>query len=131
MTAASLVSVIMPAYNAEMYVERAIESILNQMYRDFEFIIIDSSTDATSEIIAGYQQIDDRIRFRYQENLGLVDALNIGCRLSRGKYIARMDADDVSLPERLQKQIARAMERHPEVGIIGKWTEYILKFCGL
>lgn len=119
------VTVLMPVYNGEKYLEKAIESILNQTFRDFEFIIVDDgSTDSTSSIIACYQQKDARIRIYNQENRGLVASLNVGCQLSRGKYIARMDADDVSLPERLAKQVAY-LDAHPEVGVLGGWMEVI------
>lgn len=119
------VTVLMSVYNGERYLEEAIESILGQTFQDFEFIIInDGSTDGTEEILTRYQQMDDRIRVYDQENLGLIAALNMGCQLARGKYIARMDADDVSLPERFSRQLSY-MDAHPEVGILGTWTEYI------
>ena len=112
------ISVIMPAYNAEQYISEAIESILGQTFADFEFIIIDDgSSDSTSGIIASYK--DSRIRyFRNEKNLGIVGALNRGLALAAGEYIARMDADDISLPERFQTQCAY-MEKHPDVGVCG------------
>ena len=100
-----IVSVVMPAYNVELYVEEAVRSILNQTFRDFEFIIVDDgSTDRTPEILRTFT--DPRIRLLFNEkNEGNYPARNRGCRLARGKYIAVMDADDVALPERLEKQV--------------------------
>lgn len=99
------ISVLMPAYNAADYIREAIDSILNQTFTDFEFVIInDGSTDATEEIILSYS--DERIQYYANEcNMGIVTTLNRGIDLCRGKYIARMDADDVSLPDRLEKQV--------------------------
>ena len=100
-----MISVIMPVYNGEKYLIEAIESILNQTYKDFEFIILnDGSTDKTEEIILSYQ--DPRIVYvKNDENLQIVETLNKGIELAKGKYIARMDADDISLPDRFEKQI--------------------------
>jgi glycosyltransferase involved in cell wall biosynthesis len=113
------VSVIMPVYNTAEYLVEAIESILSQSLRDFEFIIIDDgSTDASGEILGRYKDIDSRIRVERQENSGIVMALNKGMKMATGKYIARMDSDDISLPERLARQVA-FMESHPEVGVCG------------
>lgn len=99
------VSVIMPAYNAEKYIAEAIDSILNQTFADFEFIIIDDgSKDNTVEIVKSYS--DKRIRFYQNEhNMGVAATLNRGIELATGEYIARMDSDDISLPERFEKQI--------------------------
>jgi len=100
------ISVVMPVYNAENYLDEAIQSILNQTYKDFEFIIInDGSTDKSLEIIEKYKNIDIRIALINRENRGLIVSLNEGVEKAKGKYIARMDADDISLPERFEKQI--------------------------
>ena len=121
------ISVVMPAYNAAEYLDEAIRSILNQTFRDFEFIIInDGSTDDSISILDKQQKLDSRIRVYHQENQGMIAALNRGCRLARGKYIARMDADDISLPGRLEKQL-KYMERHPQIGILGTWIYSIDK----
>lgn len=114
----------MPAYNAEKYIGEAIESVLNQTFKDFEFIIIDDcSTDRTSEIIKEYTARDARISyFRNEKNLMISHTLNRGISLSKGKYVARMDADDWSYPDRLQKQYDY-MELHPEVGVSGGTME--------
>ena len=115
-----LVTVLMSVYNAEAYLPEAVESILAQTYRDFEFLIIDdASTDRNTSIINDYQ--DHRIRLiRNPTNLGLTKSLNKGLAQVKGKYIARMDADDVSYPLRLEQQV-NFMEAHPAVGLCGTW----------
>ena len=112
----------MPVYNAEKYIVEAVDSILNQTYSDFEFIIIDDcSTDASYEILQSYAAKDNRIRlFKNDVNKKLPKTLNFGISQAKGKYIARMDADDISLPERFAKQI-KFMESHPEIGVCGTW----------
>lgn len=113
-----LVSVLMPVYNAEKYLREAIDSILNQTYRNFEFIIInDGSTDNSADIVRSYD--DARIVFvDNKKNQGLVTVLNQGLDMARGEYIARMDSDDISLPTRFAKQVM-FMEKHPDVGVLG------------
>ena len=108
------ISVLMPAYNAADYIQEAIDSILNQTCADFEFVIInDGSSDNTEDIILGYK--DERIKYyKNDNNLGIVKTLNRGLDLCSGKYIARMDADDISYPERLRKQM-QYMEDNPNV----------------
>ena len=119
------VTVLMSVYNGERYLKEAIESILNQTFRDFEFIIInDGSTDGTPAILARYQQMDNRIMVYNQENHGLIASLNRGCQLAKGDYIARMDADDISLPERFAKQV-EFLNAHSEVGVLGTWIQWI------
>ncbi len=114
------ISVLMTAYNTELYIAEAIESILNQTYTDFEFIIInDGSTDNTASIIKKYADSDQRIIFvDNKENQGLIAVLNQGLDMARGEFIARMDADDKSLPQRFEKQIAY-LDAHPDVGVLG------------
>jgi glycosyltransferase involved in cell wall biosynthesis len=114
------VSVVMPVYNGEPYLKEAVESILNQTFSDFEFIIIDDgSTDNSWDILIAYAAQDSRIVLsRNPENIKLIKTLNKGLNLARGEYIARMDADDISLPERLERQVAY-LQRHPEVGLVG------------
>lgn len=116
------ISVIMPAYNAEKYIAEAINSILTQTFNDFEFIIInDASTDSTKEIIESYKDL--RIKFiNNEQNQGVAKSLNIGLAAARGKYIARMDADDISLPQRFQTQFD-FMEQNPDIGICGSWAQ--------
>lgn len=117
-----LISVIMSAYNEEAYVERAIKSILGQTEQDLEVIIFDDcSTDTTTDIIERIG--DERIRlYKNAENCGLTCNLNKGLRLAKGKYIARMDGDDISLPERFEKQV-RYFEEHPDVMLISCQTQ--------
>ena len=119
------VSVVMSVYNAERYVAEATESILNQTFEDFEFIIIDDgSTDKSLKILERYAKQDDRIRLISRANRGLAASLNEGIELARAPLIARMDADDVSLPERLDKQVAY-MAHHTECVALGTGKEVI------
>jgi glycosyltransferase involved in cell wall biosynthesis len=119
-----LVSVIMPVYNAEKYLTEAIKSILTQTLTNFEFIIIDDgSTDGSLEIIRHFSLEDHRIRLiKNDQNLGVADSLNKGIMAAGGIYIARMDADDISMPERLQKQ-TDFLRLNPEVGFCGSWVK--------
>ena len=116
------VSVVLPTYNGSFFLAEAIESVLAQTWKDFELIIIDdASTDNTATIASQY--VDPRIRIiQNPHNLRLVDTLNKGIALAQGPYIARMDQDDISLPKRLEQQVA-FMDSHPEVGICGSWIE--------
>jgi glycosyltransferase involved in cell wall biosynthesis len=110
----------MSVHNGEKYLHEAIDSILNQTFTDFEFVIInDGSTDSTQGIIESYS--DPRIILVNQENIGLAKSLNKGIRLAKGKYIARMDADDVSELDRFEIQY-KAMESLPDVGVCGGWA---------
>jgi glycosyltransferase involved in cell wall biosynthesis len=119
-----LVSVVMPVYNGEQFLRLAVESILAQTYPYFEFIIIDDgSTDSTPAIVHSYR--DERIIYRqHNQNMGIVAALNKGIRYAHGVYVARMDADDISLPERLEKQVA-FLENHAKVAVLGTCAELI------
>lgn len=112
-----IISVILPAYNAERFLKEAIDSILNQTFRDFELIILnDGSTDRTEGIILSYN--DSRIRYvKNEQNLKLIKTLNKGIDLAKGKYIARMDADDISIPERFEIQL-KYLSDHPEVAMV-------------
>lgn len=115
------VSVLMPVYNGEKYLKDAIESVLSQTFTDFEFIIIDDgSTDNSAAIIK--QLNDHRIRLYYQVNEGLAATLNRAVGLAKGKYLARQDADDVSLPRRFEKQV-EFLEARPDYGMVGTWAE--------
>lgn len=106
MTTRPEISVIMPCYNSKKYLAKSIGSILDQTYRNFEFIIIDDcSTDGSDLIIKEFQKKDNRIVYlKNEKNLGVALSLNAGIKISSGKYIARMDADDISLDSRLEKQ---------------------------
>ncbi|NTW33495.1 MAG: glycosyltransferase [Bacteroidetes bacterium] len=116
------ITVLMPVYNAELYLKEAIDSILSQTFTDFEFLIInDGSSDSSKEIILSYN--DSRIRYVENEsNLQLIATLNKGFDMSQGKYIARMDNDDISFPNRLKQQY-EFMESNPEVAVCGSWFE--------
>src|SRR5438067_2190612 len=101
MTQIPLVSVVMAVYNVDRYLDEAVLSILDQSFRDFEFIIIDDgSNDRSGDILAKYSRNDSRVRVHRQPNKGFAVSLNTGCRMAQGAYIARMDPDDVSLPDR-------------------------------
>ena len=114
-----MISVVMSVYNSENYLEEAILSILNQTYKNFEFIIInDGSTDRSLEIIEKYAKKDNRIKVISRENKGLPYSLNEGIKLSKGKYIVRMDSDDISLKDRFQKQL-EFMENNLDIGVCG------------
>jgi len=115
------ITVLMPAYNAAPYIRRAMASILSQTFQDFEFLIIDDgSSDGTAEIVESMD--DKRMRLiRNPKNLGLVPTLNLGIDLARGRYIARMDADDISLPRRFEWQY-QLMEKSPRVVACSGWS---------
>jgi glycosyltransferase involved in cell wall biosynthesis len=117
-----LISVILPFYNAEKYIFESINSILNQTYKNFELIAIDDgSTDNTLQIVSGFK--DNRIKLiQNEKNLGLIATLNIGLNLSQGEFIARMDADDISLPNRFETQI-KYLSEHNNVDILGSYYE--------
>lgn len=116
------ISVIMPAYNAERYIREAIDSILCQSFRDFELIVLnDCSRDGTEGILLSYD--DPRLVYvKNEENLGVARTLNKGLALAKGQYIARMDADDISLPERFRLQAAY-LDEHPAVAVVGADVE--------
>ena len=118
------VTVLMPVYNGEKYLREAIESILNQSYSDFEFIIVnDGSTDNTVEILNEYT--DSRIkRINNLKNIGLVGSLNCAIETAQGKLIARMDADDISTPDRFEKQVAY-LDAEPKVSVLGTYMKHI------
>jgi glycosyltransferase involved in cell wall biosynthesis len=116
------ISVAMSVYNGERYLALAIESILAQTFRDFEFLILnDGSSDSSSDIIDAYAAKDARICAIHRENKGLIMSLNQLIRESRGPLVARMDCDDISLPDRFAKQIA-FLEANPDHGVVGTWT---------
>jgi glycosyltransferase involved in cell wall biosynthesis len=114
------VSVLMSVYNSERYLRDAIDSILAQTFTNFEFIILDDgSTDSTWAMLEDYSQGDHRvIARRFDETRGLTDRLNMAIQMAHGEYVARMDADDVSLPQRLERQVDY-LERNIEVGLVG------------
>ena len=120
-----LVSVLLPVYNGERYLQAAIQSILNQSFTDFELIVInDGSTDGTAKIVDSIQ--DKRVKVLHQANMGLPITLNRAIRLARGTYLARQDSDDLSLPTRLIKQV-HFLEQHPQYGLLGTWADILLE----
>lgn len=126
MRSSPLVSVLMSVYNGEPYLRLAVESILNQTFTDFEFIMVDDgSTDSTWSVLIEYAPRDSRVVVvRNEKNIGLTRSLNKALALAKGKYIARQDADDLSLSERLEKQVSY-LESHSSVGLLGTSYEVI------
>ena len=118
------VTVLMSVYNGERYLHESIESILNQTFKDFGFLIInDGSTDNTPKILKSYK--DQRIKIiSNKNNLGLTKSLNKGIKLAKGEYIARQDVDDVSLSERLEKQV-KFLNSYPSYAAVGTFTKII------
>ena len=117
------VTVLMSVYNGEKYLNEAIDSILGQTFKDFEFSIInDGSTDRTAKVLKSYQ--DPRIKIiNNEKNIGLTKSLNKGLKMAKGNYIARQDADDISMPERLKKEV-EFLEQNRNVGLVG--TDYFM-----
>lgn len=119
------VTVVMPVWNGEAYLPEAVESILQQTFSDFEFLIIDDgSTDSTPEILKSYAQRDSRIRIIELAHEGIVIALNRGVTEARAPWIARMDCDDIAFPERLERQMD-AMHEVPEPALCHTAVELI------
>jgi len=117
--------VLMPVYQAERYLEEAVGSILAQSFDDFELLALDDgSTDASPRILAALARGDDRIRVMRSEHVGLVTRLNQGLAAARGEFIARMDADDISRPERFERQVAY-LEAHPDCVAVGTGTDEV------
>jgi hypothetical protein len=118
------ISVVMSVHNSEKYLRGAMDSILNQTFANFELIVInDGSTDGTCAILESYG--DSRIRLLYnQENIGLTRSLNKGLAVARGEYIARMDADDVAMPHRFERQVT-FLENYPDIGILGSSCQMV------
>jgi glycosyltransferase involved in cell wall biosynthesis len=118
------VTVLLPVYNGGAHLPGAIDSVLAQTYRDFELLLIDDcSSDRSVGVIESYA--DPRIRLlRNERNLGQVPTLNRGLREARGEYVARLDQDDVALPERLERQVA-LLDSEPAVGLVGTWMDFV------
>lgn len=121
------VSVVMSVYNGETYLRRAVDSILKQTFKEFEFIIInDCSDDGTAEILDRFRR-DERVKiFENAENIGLTKSLNIGLHRATGKYIARQDADDISYPHRFAEQV-EFLDAHPKSQLVAGNLEFINK----
>ena len=113
------ISVCLPVYNAERYLAEAVESVLAQTFTDFEFLILDDgSTDGSLAILKQYEARDPRVRVFSRPNKGLITTLNELIELSRGEFLARMDADDVSLPQRFERQIEH-LQANPDCVVVG------------
>jgi glycosyltransferase involved in cell wall biosynthesis len=114
----------MPVYNGEQFVGAAVDSILNQTFKDFELIIInDGSSDESAQVIESYR--DPRIVYLCNsENTGLANVRNKGLDVAKGEYIAWLDCDDISLPRRLAKQVS-LLEASPRIGLCGTWVRTI------
>lgn len=118
------ISVLMPVYNTPAkYLREAIDSILGQTYQDFEFLIIDDGSTEKHVKATVDSYWDNRIKYFYKENGDIGDALNYGLRLSKSEFIARMDADDISLPNRLQKQLD-FLTSNPDISVVGSWIRF-------
>ena len=117
MVMAPLVSILMPVFKTAPYLREAMDSMLCQTFQDFELIVLDDcSPDNAEEILDAYD--DPRIvRYKGEKNVGLSNVLNVGIGMARGKYIARMDSDDISLPQRLQVQV-EYLETHPDIDLV-------------
>ena len=120
-----LVSVVMAVFNGERYLREAIDSIVSQTFADWEFIIVDDgSSDGTAGILAGYANRDARFKVLTQGNQGLIASLNTASAVARGRYIARFDADDISVASRLERQVA-FLNENPDVAVVGGQIEMI------
>jgi glycosyltransferase involved in cell wall biosynthesis len=118
------VTVLLPVHDGEPYVGDAVRSVLEQTFDDFELLVVDDgSTDGTAETLASFH--DPRLRvIRNERNVGLVASLNRGLAEARGEYVARIDADDRCLPQRLERQVA-VLDAEPRVGLVGSWMELV------
>jgi len=118
------VTVLMPVFNEQKYLRNAVNSILNQTFKDFEFIIVnDASTDKTLEILESYS--DPRIKiYTNKKNIGVAKSLNVGLKMSKGNYIARQDADDISTSDRLAIEAA-FLDSHPDYAVVGTFPQVI------
>lgn len=125
-TASPLISIIMPVYNAERYLKESLDSILSQTYRNWELIAIeDASTDASLSVLDSYAKKDPRIViYKNIKNVGVGVSLDKGISLASGDFIARMDADDIAYPERLEKQL-KFLQTHPNVVGVGGQVKLI------
>lgn len=116
------ITVLMPSYNCGKYIGTAVKSILNQTYKEFEFLIIDDgSTDNTEDIISRFK--DTRIVYKKTEHKGTSAALNYGISCASGNWVARIDADDLNVPSRLEKQI-NFLNSYPDYDIVSSWSVF-------
>jgi glycosyltransferase involved in cell wall biosynthesis len=121
-----LISVILPVYNGEEHLSECIESVLSQTFKDFEFIIVDdASTDNTAQMLKEFAKKDKRINIvTHKVNQKQTVAANTACKYTKGKYIARMDADDIALPNRFMRQVT-FLEENTKIGLLGSWVDII------
>ena len=126
------VTILLPAYNAALYLRDSLDSIMRQAFKDFDVLLIDDgSMDDTSKIAIEYSNIDRRIKYYINEkNIGLIKTLNKGLSLAKGEYIVRMDADDIMFDDRLYKQV-KYMDSNPECFVCGGQMEYIGGLTGM
>jgi glycosyltransferase involved in cell wall biosynthesis len=118
-----LVSVIIPAYNAEQFVERTLNSVLNQTYQNLEVIVVnDGSHDRTAEIVSEIAHRDDRVILLHQSNSGVAVARNLGIQHSKGEFIAPIDADDIWYPKNIEKQVQYILQAETSVGLVYSWS---------
>ena len=126
MSSAPLVSVVIPACNAEAFIEYTFRSVLAQTYQNFEVLVVDDgSSDRTLEIVESFMQQDDRIRLFKQQTAGVGAARNLAMKEAKGKYIAPIDADDIWFPQKLEKQVARLEQEDESVGLVYSWSAYM------
>ncbi len=119
------ISVVMPIYNCAQYLEEALASLFIQTFSDFEILAInDGSTDGSLKILEKFSKIDNRLRIITQKNAGIVEALNRGINEAKSEYIARMDGDDVSFPNRFADQI-KILDKNPDVVLVAGDFEII------
>ncbi len=120
-----LVSIVLPTFNSSKHIRESIDSVIAQTYKNWELIIIDGhSCDGTIEIINDYIKSDKRISLYYDEGGGLGAALKLACTFVKGNYIARLDADDIALPDRIQKEM-EYLEKHPNVAVVSCSADFI------
>jgi len=119
------ISIVMPAYNAERFLAEAIESVLAQTYKDFELIILDDgSQDHTRAIAESFAQRDARVRVESHVNMGVASTLNKGLDLAESEWVAIMHADDVMMPNRIERQLS-FVGAHPELAVASSWVRHI------
>ena len=127
-TTLPLVSVIVPAYNAEAFISQALDSVLAQTYTNIEVLVVDDgSDDRTAEIVKSFAQRDERVILLQQSNKGVAAARNLAIQKSSGEYIAPIDADDIWYPQKLEKQVQSMLNAEPYIGLVYVWSVHIDK----
>ena len=122
-TESPLISVIVPAYNAEIFIRRTLDSILAQTYTNIEILVVDDgSQDRTAEIVESFVEKDSRVTLLKQKNAGVATARNLAIEKSRGEYIAPIDADDIWYPQKLEKQVQCMLEADQSIGLVYAWS---------